>query len=76
MTAIKKKRIEKGAREKYCGLNPHSNGESFSRSLEDFLPIKELMIIIIIETIKEIAKIKNIIFLKNFKVGGFMYLLY
>ena len=61
---MRKKRIEKGAREKYWGLKPHSKGESFSRSLDDFLPIVELIMIIRTETIIVIKKIKNIIFLK------------
>lgn len=32
---IKKKRIEKGKRAEYLGVNPHSKGLAFSRSLED-----------------------------------------
>ena len=72
--AIKKNRIEKGAREKYCGLNPHSKGDNFSRSLNDLFPITELTKIKINEIIIEIIKTENIIFFKiNFKVGGFMY---
>lgn len=31
--AIKKKRIEKGIRDELKGLNPHSKGDNFSRSL-------------------------------------------
>lgn len=30
--AIKKNRIEKGIREEFKGLNPHSNGDNFSWS--------------------------------------------
>jgi hypothetical protein len=63
ITAIRKKRIEKGVREKYWGLKPHSKGESFSRSLDDFLPMRELIRIIITETINTIKKMMNIIFL-------------
>lgn len=53
MIAIRKNRIEKGSREEFIGLNPHSNGESFSRSAIFFLPrIVERAI-----TIKAIMKI-------------------
>ena len=31
--AIKKNRIEKGNREEFKGLNPHSNGDSLFRSM-------------------------------------------
>jgi hypothetical protein len=37
ITAIKKKRSEKGSREELLGSNPHSKGELFSRSIIDFL---------------------------------------
>lgn len=46
ITAIKKNCKEKGVREKYKGLNPHSKEEIFSRSLKDLLAIKELRKII------------------------------
>jgi hypothetical protein len=32
ITAIKKKRDEKGSRAEFFGSNPHSNGDLFSRS--------------------------------------------
>lgn len=64
ITAIRKNCIENGAREKNCGLNPHSNGDSFSRSVKDFLPIKEFKKIIATETINDRVKIKNIIFFR------------
>jgi hypothetical protein len=34
---IKKNRIEKGSREEFIGSNPHSKGDVFSRSFNDFL---------------------------------------
>lgn len=42
ITAIKKKRSEKGRREDLLGSNPHSNAEGFSRSWILFLAKKEL----------------------------------
>lgn len=62
ITAVKKNCIENGAREKNWGLNPHSKGDNFSRSLKDLSPIKEFNIIIIIERIREIKKIIIITF--------------
>lgn len=53
--AIKKNRIEKGRREEERGLNPHSNGESFSCSINDFFLKREDKII----TINEIQNIKK-----------------
>lgn len=47
--AIKKNRIEKGNREDEKGLNPHSKGESFSCSINDFFLSKEERIITIME---------------------------
>ena len=58
--AIKKNRIEKGKREEFIGLNPHSNGDNFSRS-EIFFLLKILDKPI---TIKEITKIMIAIFNK------------
>lgn len=49
--AIKKNRIEKGSREEEKGLKPHSNGESFSRSIFFFFD-KIVEIFIIIKEIK------------------------
>ena len=61
--AIKKKRIEKGRREEFIGLNPHSKGESFSRSEFFFLPkIVERAI-----TMKAIIKITQAI-INKFKI--------
>lgn len=55
--AIKKNRIENGRREEFMGLNPHSKGESFSRSEIFFFPrIVERAI-----TIKAIIKITQAI---------------
>lgn len=36
---IRKNRREKGARAFFTGSNPHSNGDSFSRSFVDFFPM-------------------------------------
>lgn len=68
--AIKKNRIEKGRREELIGLNPHSKGDNFSRSLFFFFDsIDEISI-----TILEIKKMKKaeinkfaIIYIKFFK---------
>lgn len=62
ITAIKKNCIEKGDREKYRGLNPHSKDEGFSRSLNDLIEIEELIIIIVSEIRIEITKINIITF--------------
>lgn len=35
MIVSKKKRIEKGIRADFIGSNPHSKGESLSRSIDD-----------------------------------------
>lgn len=40
MIAIKKNRIENGRREELKGLNPHSKGDNFSRSLAFLLANK------------------------------------
>lgn len=50
--AIKKNRIEKGEREEFNGLNPHSKGESFSWSKICFF----LRIVAKVITITEIRK--------------------
>lgn len=68
---IIKNRREKGKREEFLGSNPHSKGEFFSRSINDFFEIKEAKNIIIIEInkIKElIIKVKKIIYIKLFKL--------
>lgn len=54
---IRKKCNEKGIRDKFMGLNPHSNGEHFSRSMIDFLEIKRDKKIKILEIIKIISEI-------------------
>jgi hypothetical protein len=76
---IRKNRNEKGIREDLFGSNPHSNGEHFSRSINDFLEIKEAIIIIIlvINKIKiEIKVIDIIIYIKLFLIliiGNYIY---
>lgn len=70
MIAIRKNRIEKGNRDEFIGLNPHSKGDNFSRLISFFLlKIDERHI-----TINEINKIINaienkfkIIYIKIFK---------
>lgn len=54
---IKKNRIEKGRREEFIGSNPHSKGEVFSRSFNDFLARTEAKYITTIATIKIIKDI-------------------
>ena len=56
---IKKKRIEKGSREEFIGSNPHSKGDVFSRSFNDFFDSKEARYITIIATNKIIIAIKH-----------------
>ena len=66
--AIKKNRIEKGKRDEFIGLNPHSNGDNFSRSEIFFLPrIVERAITIkaIIKMIHAIINKFKIIYIKN-----------
>lgn len=59
--AIKKNRIEKGVRDDFMGLNPHSNGALFSRLRLDFKAKIEDNDITIIEIIKKIkAKISKL----------------
>jgi hypothetical protein len=57
--AIKKNRIEKGSREEFIGLNPHSKGESFSRSVFFFSPNIVDKIITINAMIKIMADMIN-----------------
>lgn len=82
MIAIKKNRIEKGAREEFKGLNPHSKGDIFSwLRVSFFLNIKANII-----TIKEIKKMiieemnkLRIIYIKlnlNLMIGSHLYFLY
>lgn len=56
--AIKKNCIENGDREKNKGLNPHSNDEGFSRSLNDLDEIIEFRKIMKILIMKDKQKIK------------------
>lgn len=65
ITAIKKKRREKGSREELLGSNPHSKGELFSRSMMDFLDSKDANIMTIeaiVIRISPMDKIKRIIY--------------
>ena len=65
--AIKKNCKEKGNRDKFFGSNPHSNGEHFSRSENDFLDNKEaktIIITVIIRIIKAINLVMIIIYTK------------
>lgn len=65
--AIRKNRSEKGNRDDLLGSNPHSKGEHFSRSINDFLDINDANIITTTEIIKIvniIAKIEKIIYTK------------
>lgn len=67
--AIKKKRIEKGNRDEFIGENPHSKGESFSRSMIFFLDKIDESIITIKAIINRKKAIKNkliIIYIKIF----------
>jgi len=67
--AIKKNRIEKGSREEFIGLNPHSKGESFSRSEIFFLPKtveRAITIKAIIKMIQAIINKFKIIYIKIF----------
>jgi len=70
MIAIKKNRIEKGSREEFIGLKPHSKGDNFSRSIIFFFDNREERIITIAAIIKKInvKTIKfKIIYIKFFK---------
>jgi hypothetical protein len=51
ITAIKKKCLENGIRGDLIGLNPHSNGEDFSRSKKDFVEIQYNNILNVIKNI-------------------------
>lgn len=50
--AMRKNRRENGNREDDLGSNPHSNGEHFSRSINDFLDKMVEIFIIIIEIVR------------------------
>lgn len=68
--AIKKNRIEKGNREEFNGLNPHSKGEIFSCSKKFFflrIEDKNITINEIKKIIKEIINKLKIIYIKFFK---------
>jgi hypothetical protein len=67
--AIKKNRIEKGRRDEFMGLKPHSKGDNFSRSEIFFFPrIEERAITIkaIIKIIQAIINKFKIIYIKIF----------
>jgi hypothetical protein len=67
---IKKNRIEKGSRDEFIGSNPHSKGEVFSRSVNDFFDNKDANVITIAEIIKIMVDIKYriiIIYTKIFR---------
>ena len=69
ITVIRKKCKEKGIRAEDFGSNPHSNGEHFSRSINDFLDKiidKNIIIFEINIIIKVILNIKIIIYIKYF----------
>lgn len=55
--ARRKNRIEKGIRAEWLGSNPHSKGDSFSRSLLDRIDTTNVISRIIIGNIKETEKI-------------------
>ena len=57
ITAIKKNRKEKGNRADVLGSNPHSKGELFSRSKNDFFERIEAITIINKEIIIKIKEI-------------------
>lgn len=67
--AIKKNRIEKGRREEFIGVNPHSKGESFSRSEIFFFPKivdKAITINAMVKIISAIINKFRIIYIKFF----------
>lgn len=74
--------MEKGVREEFMGLNPHSNGESFSWSeICFFLKIeaRAITILAIIKIIKEAINKLKIIYIKfnlNLMIGSHLYFLY
>lgn len=57
---IKKNRREKGSRDDDLGSKPHSKGDLFSRSINDFFDRIEAIIIVMIEIIIMIIVIENI----------------
>lgn len=59
--AIKKNRKEKGSRAELLGSNPHSNGELFSRSVIDFFDNNKAKNITILEIVKMINEIIDIV---------------
>jgi hypothetical protein len=61
ITAIKKNRSENGSRADLLGSSPHSNGELFSRSSIIFFEIKEVMIIMIMVSVKASVAIKVVV---------------
>jgi hypothetical protein len=61
ITAIKKNRSENGNRAELLGSNPHSNGELFSRSSIIFFEIREVMIIMIVVSVRASVAIKVVV---------------
>jgi hypothetical protein len=69
--AIRKNRIEKGNREEFIGLNPHSKGDNFSRSIIFFFDKIEdsnITTNAIINNKKQIINKLIIIYIKIFKL--------
>ena len=67
--AIKKNRIEKGKRDEFIGLKPHSKGDNFSRSEIFFFPRmvdKAITMKAIIKMIHAIINKFKIIYIKIF----------
>lgn len=84
ITAIIKNWIENGRWGGVRGLNPHSKGEGFSRSINIFFEIEKLIIIIIVVSINGIIdrnRIVNITYIINnnffnWKLNVICYILY
>jgi hypothetical protein len=65
ITAMRKKRIEKGVRGDDLGSNPHSNGDLFSRSMIVFFDNNDassITMVVIIIVIRPAVKIVYIIY--------------
>lgn len=68
MIAIRKNRIEKGSRDEFIGLNPHSKGDNFSRSEIFFFPKivdRAITINAIIKITQAMINKFKIIYIKN-----------
>jgi putative AlgH/UPF0301 family transcriptional regulator len=67
---MRKNRIEKGSREEFMGLNPHSKGDNFSRSIIFFfdrIDERSMTINAIINKKIEVINKLKIIYIKFFK---------